>query len=100
VIRARPSLRALESDDNDQLAQELRLARLRAQVAVVRALADHVEYLARPGDTDGLSKQVIEEMARLGCRLLEAAGALVGSPCPEDSGVYALKPGALDHGQL
>jgi hypothetical protein len=85
-----PSLRALESDDNDRLVPELRLARLRAQVAIVRALADHVEDLARPGDIDGLGNQVIEEMERLGCRLLEAASALAGSPCAEDGGVFAL----------
>lgn len=90
-----PSLQALESDDNDRLAQELRLGRLRAQVAIVRALADAVEHLARPGDTDGLGNQVIEEMARLGCRLLEAAEALPRSPCPEDSGVFALGPETL-----
>ena len=84
-----PSLGALESDDNGRLVAEFRLARLRSQVAVVRALADHVEYLARSGDADGLSSQVIEEMARLGCRLLEAAGSSTGSPCPEQSGVFA-----------
>jgi len=84
-----PSLAAIESDDNGRLVAEFRLARLRAQAAVVRALADHVEYLARSGDADGLSSQVIEEMARLGCRLLEAAGALAESQCPEQSGVFA-----------
>jgi hypothetical protein len=84
-----PSLAALESGDQDRVVAELRLARLRSQVAVVRALADHVEYLARSGDVDGLGHQVIEEMARLGCRLLEVAGTVTGSPRPEDSGIFA-----------
>jgi hypothetical protein len=85
-----PSLAALESDDGGALVAELRLARLRSQVAIVRALADHVEYLARPQDTKELGDQVIEEMARLGSRLLEAAAALAASPPPEDSGAFAV----------
>jgi hypothetical protein len=47
------SLTALESNDKRQPTLELQLARLRAQVAVVRTLADHVEYLARPENADG-----------------------------------------------
>jgi hypothetical protein len=80
-----PSLAALESDDNGRLEVEFRLARLRSQVAIVRALADYVECLAHSGDADGLS-QVIEEMTRLGCRLLEAAGAQAESQPPEQGG--------------
>jgi hypothetical protein len=82
-----PSLKALESDDG-QLVAELRLTRLRSQVAVVRALADHVDYLARPADAEGLGNQVVEEMARLGCRLLEAAGAFAASPRPSNGGAH------------
>jgi hypothetical protein len=87
-----PSLEVLESDDNGRLVAELRLARLRSQVAIVRALADYVECLAQSGDADGLSSQIIEEMARLGCRLLEAAGALAESQPPEQSGVSVRPP--------
>ena len=83
-----PSLAALESNDDVQLSAELRLARLRSQMAVIRALADHIDHLARPKDTQGLGEQVIEEMARLGCRLLEAAAWLTESPRPQDSGVF------------
>ncbi len=72
-----------ERNDSTWLVAEVRLARLRSQVAVVRALADQVEYLTRPGRTDELRDQVIEEMARLGCLLLEAAGSLAGAS-PED----------------
>jgi len=79
MLSQAPALAALESDDKGRLVAEFRLARLRSQVAVIRALADAVEALARSGDAGGLSNQVTEEMARLGCRLLEAAGAMTES---------------------
>jgi hypothetical protein len=82
------SVATLESSDDGQLTAELRLARLRAQAAVVRTLTDHIEQLTRPGNADGLSWQLIEEMARLGCRLLEAAAWMTKSPRSEDSGVF------------
>jgi len=71
-----PSLTALESGDDNWLTAELELARLREQVAVVRTIADHADYLAQPANADGFSEQLIEEAARLGCRLLEAAAAM------------------------
>jgi hypothetical protein len=89
-----PSPAALGSDEDGRLEAELRLGRLRSQAAVVRALADHVEHLSRAGDSDGIGDQLIEEMARLGCRLIEAAGTLAGSH-PEDSGVFARRPFAV-----
>ena len=73
-----PSLSALEADDDDLLSTELRFTRLRSQVAVVRALADHVEYLARPRSSDALAGQLIEELARLGACLLEATRPRTG----------------------
>lgn len=73
----------------DQFGAELRLARLRAQVAIVRAIADHIDHFARPGEADALSSQLVEEMARLGCRLLEAAASVTRAPASEDSGVFA-----------
>jgi hypothetical protein len=82
------SLSTLESDDEDRLAAELGLARLRSQLAVIRTLADHIEHLARPQDTDGLGHQIVEEMARLGCRLIEAAASLTQSPRSDESGVF------------
>jgi hypothetical protein len=90
-----PSLAALEADDDGRLVAELRLARLRSQAAVVRALADHVECLARAGDADGIGDQLIEELAQLGCRLLETAGTLARSQGPGDSGVFARGPSAV-----
>jgi hypothetical protein len=35
-----------------------------------------LEHLAGAQDADGLDDPIIEEMARLGCRLLEAAASL------------------------
>jgi hypothetical protein len=90
-----PSLAALQANDDAPLDAELRLARLRKQAAIVRALADHVEHLSCPGDADGLGSQLVEEVARLGCRLLEAAGSLVATLSVDDSGVFARGPSPL-----
>jgi hypothetical protein len=87
-----PSITALEADDDGRLVTELRLARLRSQAAVVNTLADRVEYLSRAGDADGMGDQLIEEMAQLGCRLIEMAAALARSQAPDDSGVFARGP--------
>jgi len=84
-----PSLATLESNDDDQLTAELRLSRLRAQLAVVRAVADEIDRLSRPSDGDGLGEQLIDEMTRLGRELFDSAAALTRSPFPEDSGVFA-----------
>jgi hypothetical protein len=89
MLKRVPSLSAMESNDDGRLAAELRLDRLRSQAAIIRTLADHVEHLARPADADGLGEQLIEEMARLGCRLLEAAASLTESRRSDDGGVFA-----------
>jgi hypothetical protein len=83
------SLAAPESDADGHAAAELRLVRLRSQVAVVRALADQVEHLARARDAEGLGDQLSEEVARLGHRLLESAALLAESARYNDSGVFA-----------
>jgi hypothetical protein len=83
-----PSRDSTESDDDTLLASELRLAHLRSQVAVVRTIADQVEQLARARDAESLRTQLVEEMARLGCRLLEAAAAFTEVPHGEDSAVF------------
>jgi hypothetical protein len=79
---------ALESSQDGPLAAEARLVNLRSQVAIVRMLADQVEQLSRAADVDGLGAQLVEETARLGCRLLDAAAALAGVSPVEDSGVF------------
>lgn len=70
------SLSAPESADDGQLTAELRLSRLRTQAALVRALADEVEYLSPRRDVGGLGEQLVEEAERLGHRLSEAASSL------------------------
>jgi hypothetical protein len=87
-----PSLDVLESNDDERLGEELQLARLRSQVAVVRTIADEVEHLARPRDANGLKAQLAEEMARLGCRLLETAASLTEPARSEGSGIFARQP--------
>jgi hypothetical protein len=67
------SVAALESSPDGPLAANPRLVNVRSQVAVVRALADQVEQLSRVADVDGLGPPIVEEMARLGDRLLDAA---------------------------
>jgi|HubBroStandDraft_5_1064220.scaffolds.fasta_scaffold70307_2 hypothetical protein len=84
-----PSLDALESNDDDRLSAELQLARLRSQAAVVRTITDEVDHLARMRDGDGLRGQLVEEMARLACRLLETSASLAGAGHSEGSGVFA-----------
>jgi hypothetical protein len=71
---------------DDLPTTELRLARLREQVAVVRTIADQIDHFAEPGNADGFSEQVLEEMTRLGCRLLETAAAMTRAPRPECCG--------------
>ena len=59
------------------------IASVRNQVALVRALTDEVEHLipcSAPGVASG---RLIEELARLGCRILEAAAAMAGSSASE-----------------
>ena len=79
----------LESNDDARLATERRLVGLRSEAAVVRALADEVERLSREAEADGMARQLIEEMGRLGSRLLDAAAAFRKAPSVEDSGVFA-----------
>lgn len=53
------------------------LRALRSQAAFLRALLDEVERLAPASSGDeGFSEQIVEELARLGCRSLEAASEL------------------------
>jgi CheY-like chemotaxis protein len=75
--------------DGGCLPLERRCERIRSQVAIIRALADHAEALSRAVDADAVADQLVEEMFRLGCRLLEAAASLATSAPPLHSGVFA-----------
>jgi hypothetical protein len=90
-----PAFATLASNDDSQLAAELQLVRLRAQAAVVRALTDEVEQLTRAEEAVGVGDRLVEELARLGCRLFEVASSLTRSPAPpEVSGVFECTPRA------
>jgi hypothetical protein len=85
-----PSLAAPEPTDDRPLAADPRLVRVRSQVAVIRTLADRADHLVRSGEAGEVSEQLVEEMARLGCQLLEAAASLTEkSPPSGDSGIFA-----------
>ncbi|HEY8088273.1 MAG TPA: hypothetical protein VIF09_10520 [Polyangiaceae bacterium] len=73
-------------------SQEPRPGHIRSQLAVVRTLTDQVERASWLADDGGLRAQLIEELARLGCRLLDEAGSLAASGDGEDSGVFARLP--------
>jgi len=76
VVSGEPAVDWVEANDNGRPTGTLGLARLRAQAAVVRSVADFINDFPGRGDVDGLDKQLIEEMARLGCLLLEAAASM------------------------
>lgn len=85
-----PSLRALVADD-DLLREELRCLAVRQQAAVVRGLVDQVECLGPSRANCALRAQLVEELARLGCRILEAAAALSETTPPEpQSGILPI----------
>jgi hypothetical protein len=72
-----PSVRALLSLDERLLTEELHLVATRRQIAVVRAIADELERcVATDPVVRALQEQLVHELAKLGCRSLEAAAAL------------------------
>lgn len=77
-----PSIQALTSGDDRLLHEELGGLAVRRQTAVVRALLDQVECLSPWSAIEGLRAQLVEELARLGCMLLEAAASLSSTTEP------------------
>jgi hypothetical protein len=87
-----PSIEALVSNDEERLTRELRLSEVREQVALVESLldtldasasarADGPEQPAREGPGEAAqpdATDVAEELARVGCRIVELATALRG----------------------
>lgn len=63
------------------------LASVRSQAAFVRALLDEVERVAPSTGECPLSVQLVEELARLGCRFIEVADALTATSdaCVEEA---------------
>jgi hypothetical protein len=71
-----PSIEALSSNDDARLAEELRLAEVRTQVAVARDALERIEH-AVPVSA--------EEIAKLGCHLVELASALSRARAANDA---------------
>ena len=77
-----PSIETLNSSDDERLLAELRLSEVREQVAHAKELLDTVEVCApletnaQPQDNFAIVPAVAEELARLGCRIVEIASAL------------------------
>ncbi len=86
-----PSIEALRSPDERLLSDELCSIALRRQIALVRSIADALEHCMlerqRPGRGIAMRAQLAEEVARLGCRALEAAAAGCRA---DESGVYRI----------
>jgi hypothetical protein len=59
-----------------RLREDAPFSPIRAQAASLRALLDEVERAVPHGGAHGLHAQLVEELARLGCRFLVAASAL------------------------
>lgn len=79
-----PSIEALTSSDDELLRAELRLYEVRAHVELARSLLDELEPPASSWSS-GLAPHFVEkvprtdiaeELARLGCKLVEMASAL------------------------
>lgn len=80
-----PSIETLTSSDDERLITELRLSEVREQVAHAKELLDAVDVfvpLADPGQVSAseqgkaVTPAVAEQLARLGCRIVEIASAL------------------------
>lgn len=85
TYRHLPSVEALVADDDDRVIAELRLLEAREHVAHAKELLDRAERLVPPRahDADGVgapspdpAEHVVEELARLGCKMVEIASAL------------------------
>lgn len=82
-----PSIEALTDSDDERLIAELRVNELRDQVAVARAMLDAVEELSASErssrfEQDEETERTAEELARLGCKIVELAGAISRSRGP------------------
>ena len=91
------SLWALRASDDRLFAEELRLVVTNRQVAIVRTLADELERcLVRDGAAmPALQEQLVQELARLGCRSLEAAAEKPVNVA-EQSGTHCVVTVGLD----
>lgn len=78
-----PSIEALTDNDDERLITELKVNELREQVALARSLLDAVDELSADEQASSdLSDGAAEELARLGCKIVEVAGAISRSRAP------------------
>lgn len=82
-----PSIEALTSSDDERLIAELKVREVREQVAAARAMLDAVDELSASGRSSSVeqceeAERAAEELARLGCKIVELAGAISRSRGP------------------
>ena len=78
-----PSIEALTGDDDDRLIAELKAREVREHVAIARSLLDAVDQLsANEQASADVQEDAAEELARLGCKIVELAGAISRSRGP------------------
>ena len=81
-------LRALTARDHRLLIHELHIRTTARQLAVIRTIADEFERSVRNGSPGAaLREQLVEELARLGCRSLEAAAEMTKLDAGEEGGI-------------
>lgn len=86
-----PTIEALTSNDDALLIAELRLSEVRERVALARSLLEQVDRLVPVSETEqasspgqGLAEHVAEQLARLGCQIVEVATELSRARVPEE----------------
>lgn len=82
-----PSVEALTDNDDERLITELKVSEVREHIEAAQSLLDAVDALSgcgRPsGDEQGDTTELAaEELARLGCKIVELAGAISRSRAP------------------
>lgn len=82
-----PSIDALTDNDDERLINELKVREVREHVEIARSLLDAVDELSASGRTsedagDDPAERAAEELARLGCKIVELAGAISRSRAP------------------
>ena len=82
-----PSVEALTDKDDELLIAELKVCEVREHVAIARSLLDAVDGLVPVSESEqsspsGQAELVAEELARLGCKIVELATSLSRSSAP------------------
>lgn len=75
-----PSIEALTDSDDERLNAELKARDVREHIAMARSLLDAVDEV--PLNEDDPAERAAEELARLGCKIVELATAISRSRGP------------------